>query len=229
MTIRARFLTALAIAVGWTAPLGAANVVVFEQSPDPAVVPGASSPFPVEEEATGFRAADDFLLARDATIRDLRWWGLHDPMSSGQDDFTFTFYDDASGLPGNVLMETRGDVVVMPDAAIAKLNFYRAALEEPFNAAAGQSYWLSIFNAEPSAAWSWNNSLDGNDRSAYFRLPSDNVWMANLVSDGDLAFQVVIPEPAAPAIAGTAWAVLGLVIRRRRKQVARTSVYPPTD
>jgi hypothetical protein len=204
-------LTVLAAATG-----EASGAVVFEQPPDPRISAGISSPLGYRGEKPGRRTADDFTILADTRIIQIDWWGQHAPPSSGLDDYTFGLYTDADGLPGDLLLETRGNVVSMPNSQISNLTDYQAILDVPFDVSGGQRYWLSVFNASPKAAWRWNNSIIGNEASVQTFVPPDNEWHLVPGTDVDLSFRLVeIPEPATLLLLG-----MGLGLMRKRKQSA---------
>jgi hypothetical protein len=172
---------------------------VFEQPPDPRILAGTSSPLNFSGMTPGRRTADDFVIAERAFIHEIDWWGQHAPPSSGLDDFTFSFYADAGGLPGSPLLQTRGSVIAMPHATISGLTDYQAILDSPFGTQRGVKYWLSIFNASPGAAWRWNNSIIGNEASVQSFIPPGNEWFHVNGSDIDASFRLqgdAVPEPA---------------------------------
>jgi hypothetical protein len=201
----------------FAARLPAAAAIVFQQLPAPIQSPGLSSPKSFEPHYPGHRTADDFTLEANALISDVHWWGRHHPpMSSGYDDFTFTFYEDVNGLPGDVLLETRVANELVVSQEFPWLNVYRARLSEPFSAISGTRYWLSIFNADPNAVWVWGNSSEGNSESASLWLPFNNGWDLNTSFGGDGAFQMaVIPEPGT-GVLFAAIAVTAGIYRYRR-------------
>jgi hypothetical protein len=189
--------------------------VFFEQLPDFISNPSGtsrvvSSTLDNFGNTPGVRAADDFLFDADTVIEDIHWWGIS---NSGTDDFTFTFYDDGEGEPGNVLQTTIGSLVVMPDPADVNFgtNIYWSILDTPFEAGANVTYWLSIFNAASDASWLWTNSpLSGNPYLLTHEPPGNN-WSAQ---NHNLAFQLTVPEPTTLAL--LSFGLAGLSFARRK-------------
>jgi uncharacterized protein (TIGR03382 family) len=216
----ARVLAILAVAVALAGLAGrtASGETVFEQPPDPGIYAGVSSTVGYFGDRPGARTADDFVLASPSVIRRIDWWGQHAPPSSGLDDFTFRLYQDAGGLPGALLLETRGTVTSAAELDIPNLTFYRATLAAPLVVPGGVTHWLSIYNASPGAAWRWDNSQSGNEVSAQSPSPPDNAWTHPTGTDVDLGFRLdTVPEPGG-ALLAVAVAATGVLARRRRSR-----------
>jgi hypothetical protein len=193
------------------ASVAQAATIVYEQLPGPgsggaynsSTLDGAGVP-------PGFTTADDFLVPSGATITDVHWWG---ESVSGGDDFVFTFYADGGGLPGAVLHTTGGTlakVVDNPGSSLDPVFFYSSDLTTSFLAAAGTTYWISIFNQAGDAAWNWLVADDAGNGGRQDTNPGPP-WDR---PTSNLAFQLTaVPEPAALTLLG---AGLAYVAARRR-------------
>jgi hypothetical protein len=219
-----KILVALSAVITWVA-LGMTNAhatVVFEQLPTYDGPNYISSPLDGAGEP-GARAADNFMLGSNTTIHDVHWWGFHVPsISSGFNDFTFTFYSDAAGLPGSVLLTTGGSLVIEddtnPGSPVVYDKFYSSFLDSPFEAVGGVTYWLSIFNGASDAAWAWRSSSDDGELIARTNLdPID--WSQTLTVN--LNFQLTtksVPVPATLALMSIG--LVGLGCRRHKQKAA---------
>jgi hypothetical protein len=160
----------------------------------------------------GFRTADDFQLSIAATITDVHWWG---ESNSGGDNFTFTFYDNNAGEPGNILLATTGSLnkSVFNVGSFFfpyPLTFYESDLTTPFVAAANTVYWLSIFNSAADASWKWlSANAAGNGSIQDYEPPPP--WRSG--STDDRAFQLTDATAIPEVSPWLAWAslVIGLV------------------
>lgn len=151
-------------------------------------------------ESPGYTSADDFYLASDALITDIQWWG---ESNSGGNDFRFTFYTDNQGVPGTALLTTAGSLIMtasMPGSPYDPVNFYMSTLASPFNAVAGTTYWLSIFNQAPDASWVWlTANIPGNGR-VQAENPGPPWIYESPIPQSDLAFRLAnisqVPLPS---------------------------------
>ncbi len=181
-----------ATAVCLIAAVANADTVIYEQ------LPGAgsthayiSSTLNNSGGTPGFQAADDFQLSSSQLITGINWWG---ESNSGGDNFLFTFYANSAGLPGAVLHTTGGSLatsVANPGSPFDPVVFYESEFANPFSAAAGTTYWVSVFNAAADASWLWLSAdLNGNG-SVQGQVPTPS-WFSNV---SNLSFQLTVPEP----------------------------------
>lgn len=143
-----------------------------------------AEPIPATGGWTGvYRAADDFKLTKDTKIREVVWWGCSYDGRHGEDDgldqirgFAIAIYenDPKTNSPGSWLHRTIVPLSETYPKATEHRNFggsdvmrFKAALDEPFVAKAGEKYWLSVgayISGEPM--WVWFESTKGNDQNA---------------------------------------------------------------
>jgi hypothetical protein len=200
-------------------PFEARAGTVFTQLPDFLINPSGSGQEQVVSSTLdnfgnlpGFRAADNFQLAAPASIADVAWWGK--PLAGG-DNFTFTFYADNRGLPGSVLATTGGGpLTITPIPGLGlPADLFATTLNTPFQAQAGITYWLSIFDAGPTASWRWEESVGGS--YTVTAAPPGNAWGS--VDQNNLAFSLAsVPEPASLTLFSAS--ALSLLWYRRRQK-----------
>ena len=201
---------ALAVSLGASSARAA---VIYQQLPGPGSnAELTSSTLNFFGGSPGSTSADDFSLASSAIVTGVHWWGE----GTGAEDFQFTFYADAAGNPGAVLLTTGGTlsrVSQSPGSFFDPVFFYSSTLATPFAAPAGTTFWLSVFNQAPDASWVWlAAAADGN--GARQRINTSPTWMPGL-GNTDLAFELTsVPEPASLLLMATG----GVAARLRRQR-----------
>ncbi|MHC4445581.1 MAG: hypothetical protein ACYTF1_09615 [Planctomycetota bacterium] len=123
--------------------------------------------------ASGYRAADDFVISQLAEVEKITWGGIVSGVSGH--DFIFTFYDNNNGQPGTILHTTRG--------SYALIGPFRSEsfLDPPFFIAQpGETYWLSIYDAAPGSMWGWavplTMGLNGSFQPMQVEEPPGTNW-----------------------------------------------------
>jgi hypothetical protein len=150
-----------------------------------------------------WNAYDNFTLAAGATITSVGWVGNND-LSSSPTSFTISFYSDSAGMPGTLLGSTTvgdGSPVDIGTDHVGDETFDYTGNINPFSAAAGTEYWISIV-ASPSL-WEWEVGT-GGDGSALSIAPGNIINYDNT----DLAFSLntgtsTTPEPSSLMFLGT--------------------------
>lgn len=164
--------------------------------------------------------ADDFRFDQNTLIGGLNWWGGYFNPPPGPDNFTIRLYTDNAGQPGLLLTGFNlGPITKTPTGSFVNPGLYAefrysADLLSPFEAKAGDRYWLSIVNP-PRDIWLWEasgnplnpgvqRSFHGGDWQPYF----DNT-----------AFELVsVPEPSSSLLL-----TVGLLAAwRRTRLLSRT-------
>lgn len=195
------------------AGVASSQTIVFENLPDRTNGGVAdNSGFAPEN-----RAADNFSLASNKTIGSIQFWGLWFNNLVGVENFTAVFYGDEGGSPGSVLATISLTNVVSSTTGIDVFGFdeylHTADLATAFDAEAGSTYYLSIFNDSglgDDGTWAWESSA-----------AEDIGWLSQdfgstFDSDdrvGGFAFRLInVPTPASAALL----AFGGLACGRRR-------------
>jgi hypothetical protein len=164
---------------------------------------------------------DDFVLGAGAAINNVEWIGeyFNPPFQGPITAWTVSFYADAGGQPGALLMQdnmagTANETFVGNFAGFPAYK-YSFNLNMAFNAAAGTQYWLSVVpDLLDPPQWGWSTGLGGDGVSV-----QDFFGNRYTLTD-DVAFTLNgIPEPNSVALAGFGLALCGAVTYFRRRRI----------
>lgn len=170
------------------------------------------------------------MLAADASISSVRWWGLSEGVTHSDlgnfESFTIELYSSRILPNGNIrpldlissqtmMLDSLGTLHTGRTAPNGALEYkHEADLAQAWTLDAGVMYWIAISarSIDPGAdAWQWQDSDDLDTRSSSFDY-AQNRWL--VLQDTDSAFELIsVPSP------GT-WAgvsVAGLLTQRRRR------------
>lgn len=196
------------------------------------------------EDRTGFqKIADNFLIEGTdiQTVQSVRFiggYGLNNPPpldpsedSLPNDDFRIIFFEDASGVPGNVI--AGGDFHAGKPAFRSPTNEqllngtrrpyeFAINLEESIALAPNTQYWISITNVPGiDHGWLWSRADGGFDQYIVDTLGDLEVGSWEVFETGGMWFELNserIPEPSAFAllVVGIALSHLPAVRDRQR-------------
>ena len=164
---------------------------------------------------------DNFVLGAAAAINNVEWTGeyFNPPFQGPITAWTVSFYADARGQPGTLLMQdkmagTANEAFVGNFAGFPAYK-YSFNLNMAFNAAAGTQYWLSVVPdlADPPQ-WGWSTGLGGDGVSV------QDFFGNRYTLTNDMAFTLNgVPEPNSIALAGFGFALCGAVTYFRRRRI----------
>jgi hypothetical protein len=186
-----------------------------------------------------FQTYDNFTLAQSGVITSISWQGLYwdftgpagNPAAPNTTSFELDFYSNNAGQPGTLLssqtLNNVGSQFVAqaffgPDNTgqndlVNVLNF-NGDLANPFSAAAGQEFWVSIVSHSNSELpyWLWTSGTGGDGQSFQF----DSFSGTGRTANGDRAFTLVgAPEPQSWALLAGGIPVLTGFLWARRKRL----------
>lgn len=177
-----------------------------------------------------FKHADNFMLAGDASICSVRWWGLSEGVTHTDlgnfESFTIELYSSRTQPNGNIrpldliasqtlMLDSLGTTLTGRSAPSGALEYeHEADLTQVWSLDAGVMYWIAISarSIDPGAdAWQWQDSDDFDTLSSSFDYAADR-WL--VLADTDSAFELIaVPAPGGLCLLG----MFGLATQRRRR------------
>lgn len=173
----------------------------------------------------GGEVADDFVLAADASIGSIRFWGGYfDSNVPYADDFTVRIYErTGAGLPGAELLTTTLSSLVRTDTGVDAFGIdeymYEADLDTAFSATAGVEYMISILNSggdlNTDTSWVWETGDTNPAATVGTALTPVGGGPWQVERFADMAFELLaVPTPGTIVLAGCTCIFAS---RRRRK------------
>jgi hypothetical protein len=114
-----------------------------------------------------FVGYDNFTLGANATMTSVTWYGYYASVQPPGSTFAINLFSNSSGVPGTLLSSTTVGDGSPTDTGMylsqygSELYSYSAAIN-PFSAAAGTEYWLSIVSSTGYYGWAWESGSGGD-------------------------------------------------------------------
>lgn len=161
---------------------------------------------------------DNFTLPSNATITEIDWFGVYDPLKFGQGgpvlDFSVSIYpsnisgtEPAVAGPPLVEYQTGGNAgeTAIGTAGGGTLYAYAFALPTPFMASAGVKYWVQIEAFQQGTVPDWSLAAGSGGNASHFRRTTgaggDIMYRT---APGDAAFTLIGSIPDVPTPTDTA-------------------------
>lgn len=203
-----------------------AGIIVVDHQPHNTGGPASDTEFIVPEfpNNTWQRVADDFILAQPATIRHVNWWGFyHLDNPPAEEIMRIRFYGSrpGDGLPddNDIIYE---ESFTNPSRAwtgrqvftgiLPREYLFQVNLANPLPLVAESIYWLEVVQVgDAQSAFRWEFSIA--DLNGHAFINSTTVDWRGTTTLGDMAFQLLVPEPATAVL--LTLVTIALLTRRR--------------
>jgi len=211
----------LAIALSVVLASSASAQIVVDHQPNPLGGGGSDTEFRFNGQPSWELSADDFSVSAPVTIKSLVWWGYYRTPAPADETMRIRLYDarPGDGLPGAVLFEqlvfdshrtATGRHVA--DQGQPPEYRYDTTLNTAMLLQANTPYWLEITQiGDLASTFVHEQSLADQTPYAFQNRVAIDWRRSNGTTD--LAFQLIVPEPATAAL--ILFGALGL--RRRIK------------
>jgi len=171
-------------------------------------------------------AADDFQVAVSAEVLAINWWAWYSQDNPPvYESFQLRLYSnrDTQNLPGKIEYE---QVLSDPNRVATGRHIsvsglprefrFHSTLPLPMPVDAGKLYWIEITQLDDIDSWYFAEFSQADRTGHVFLNAYSGGWGSS--PGADLAFQLIVPEPATAAILAVGMAAL-VAARRRRTPV----------
>lgn len=200
---------------------GAQAQFIVGHQPTLAGGPSSDTAFLLQGVPFAALTANRVQIAAPATAHWVRWWGFyHQDNPPAHEVMRIRILEPrpGDGLPGAVLLEELSAATIrtatgrrVSQAGEPREYLYKLELAQPFALAPGVPYWIEIAQiGDITTLFRWETGFGGDGIRAVSE-PGLNDWRP---VPGDVAFELLVPEPTSVLmLAG----VLGVMTRRRRR------------
>jgi len=199
---------ALAVSLALAGFSPASAQIVVDHQPNPLGGGVADTAFLFGGQPFWRLSADDFVVGVTTDIKSVVWWGYYRTPTPADETMRIRLYDarPGDGLPGPVLFEqlvfdshrtATGRHVA--DQGQPPEYRYETALSNPMALQAGTPYWLEITQIGDLASTFVHEQSLADQTPYAFRDQLATDWRRS-GGTADLAFQLIVPEPATAAL-----------------------------
>jgi len=161
--------------------------------------------------------ADAFSIATGGIISSVSWDGFYSLGSVS--NFQIVFYQNNSGKPGTALYTISGITPTQADTGYKKLGYtvyqFDYTLPTSFDAAAGTTYFFSVYEQASSYNFIWSGSA--MNAGSVFNLNGSG-WFSLQEGQAFTLSGTATPLPAALPLFATGLGALGLLGWRRKRK-----------
>ncbi|MBI5762990.1 MAG: hypothetical protein HZA51_05645 [Planctomycetes bacterium] len=223
--MRTAYFTILVCTVFFALSQAAHAGIIVDHQPFPTGGPGSDTQYVTTLGQTSWQwLADDFVWATNEQLTHVNYWGFYNADNPPiHETFRLRLYlpRSSDGLPGQVIHE---EVILNPNRTATGREiqvgitpneyFFEAPLVAPVTLNANDRYWLEVVQVgDITTHFRWETSVTENNGLAFLNRNVPD-W-AFTDTQGDLAFQLISPEPTSLVLFGAA-----CIMRTRSRRTA---------